>query len=196
MAIEGTILDLQQNNSGAFVSQTTSSLQSQGIDYNHPLFLNPTDVSGLSLISFQLLGIENYTLWSRSIMLALLGRNKIGLIDGTAKKNIFGEELWGQWEKVNAIVLSWLMNYMPKSLLSGIAFASTALDVWIDLKERFNRADGSRTYSLHKDIASVQQGTASVSVYYTKFKSLWDEFEVLVPAPCCNCDKSKGLLLI
>ncbi|KAK4722712.1 hypothetical protein R3W88_012945 [Solanum pinnatisectum] len=110
-------------------------------------------------------------------MLALLGRNKIGLIDGTAKKNMFGEELWGQWEKVNVIVLSWLMNSVSKSLL-----------------KRFNRVDGSRTYSLHKDIASVQQGTTSVSVYYTKFKSLWDEFEVLVPTPCCNCDKSKGFV--
>lgn len=44
----------------------------QGIDYNHPLFLSPTDVSGISIISFQLLGTENYTLWSRSIKLALL----------------------------------------------------------------------------------------------------------------------------
>ena len=43
--------------------------------------------------------------------------------------------MWGQWEKVNVIVLSWLMNVVSKSLLSGIAFASNAFDVWTDLKK-------------------------------------------------------------
>lgn len=86
------------------------------------------------------------------------------------------------------------MNSVSKSLLSGIAFATSALQVWNDLKERFDRVDGSRTYSLHKDIASLQQGTFSVSVYYTNLKTLWDEFEALVPAPCCNCDKSRGFV--
>lgn len=125
-------------------------------------------MSGISIISFQLLGIENYTLWSRSVRLALLGRNKIGLIDGTSRKEVYSDDLGGHWERVNAIVLSWLMNSVSKSLLSRIAFATTAFDVWNDLKERFDRVDGSRTYSLHKVITSLQQGTASVSVYYTR----------------------------
>ena len=36
---------------------------------------------------------------------------------------------------MHAIVLSWLMNVVSKSLLSGIAFASSAFDVWTDFKE-------------------------------------------------------------
>ncbi|XP_049398958.1 uncharacterized protein LOC125862879 [Solanum stenotomum] len=99
MENEGLHVDLTQNGSGTVVPQNNSSLQGQGIDYNHPLFLSPTDVSGLSLISFQLTGIENYMLWSRSIRLALLGRNKIGLIDGTVKKEMYNVELWGHWER-------------------------------------------------------------------------------------------------
>uniref|UniRef100_A0A3Q7FL19 Reverse transcriptase Ty1/copia-type domain-containing protein n=1 Tax=Solanum lycopersicum TaxID=4081 RepID=A0A3Q7FL19_SOLLC len=55
MAIEGENVDSGQNRSGAYNSSQVSSGQSQGIDYNHPLFLNPTDVSGMSIISFQLL---------------------------------------------------------------------------------------------------------------------------------------------
>lgn len=194
MENEGVPAAGSQSSSLRGIPQSSNAMQGQGIDYNHPLFLGPTDVSGLSLISFQLLGIENYTLWSRSIRLALLGRNKIRLIDGSARKEVFGEELWGQWERVNVVVLSWLMNSVSKSLLNGIAFASSALNVWVDLKERFDRVDGSRTYSLHKDIASLQQGTVSVSEYYTRLKTLWDEFEVLVPAPCCNCEKSVGFV--
>ncbi|KAH0679854.1 hypothetical protein KY284_020939 [Solanum tuberosum] len=121
---------------GSFTLPSNTVSSSQGIDYNHPLFLSPTD--------------------RRSITLALLGRNKIGLVDGSCRKEVYGEELWGQWKRVNAIVLSWLMNSVSKSLLSGVAFASSALQVWNDLKERFDRVDGSRTYSLHKDIVTLQ----------------------------------------
>lgn len=49
------------------------------------------------------------------------------------------------------------MNLVSKSLLSGIAFVTSALQVWNDLKERFDRVDGSRTYTIHKYIASLQQ---------------------------------------
>ena len=89
MAIEGENEDSVQNRSSQVISG-----QSQGIDYNHPLFLNPTDVSGMGIISFQLIGVEN-TLWSRSMKIALLGRNKMGLIDETARKKMFGKEIWG-----------------------------------------------------------------------------------------------------
>ncbi|XP_055826288.1 uncharacterized protein LOC129894636 [Solanum dulcamara] len=110
------------------------------------------------------------------------------------QEKMYTEEPWGQWERVNAVVLSWLMNAVLKSLLSGIAFASNALDVWTNLEERFDRVDGSLTYSLHKEIATLQQGTASVAVYNTKLKALWDEFEVLVPSPCCKCEKFRGFV--
>ncbi|XP_055814317.1 uncharacterized protein LOC129883737 [Solanum dulcamara] len=110
-------------------SSSSAGNNGQGIDYNHPLFLSPTDVSGISIISFQLQDIENYNLWNRSIKLALLGRNKLGLVD------------------------------VMKSLLSGIAFASNASSVWSDL-----------------------------------LKALWDEFEVFVPPPCYNCEKSRGFV--
>ncbi|XP_055806854.1 uncharacterized protein LOC129875578 [Solanum dulcamara] len=195
MAGEPTTESGQNLNQNHFnVQRGSASSNGQGIDYNHSLFLSATDVSGISIISFQLSGVENYTLWNRSIKLALLGRNKLGLVDEICRKEMYTEELWGQWERVNVVVLSWLMNAVSKSLLSGITFASNALDVWTDLEEGFDRVDGSRTYSLHKEIATLQQGTASVDVYYTKIKALWDEFEVLVPSPCCKCEKSKGFV--
>lgn len=56
-------------------SQTTTRNQVPEIDYNHPLFLSPADVSGIQIISFQLTGIENYSIWNRSMCVLLLGRN-------------------------------------------------------------------------------------------------------------------------
>ena len=53
------------------------------IDYNHPLFLHSFDVSGSQIISFQLTNSENYSMWYRLMKVALLGRNKMRLVDGS-----------------------------------------------------------------------------------------------------------------
>lgn len=87
------------------------------------------------------------------------------------------------------------MNFVDKSLLSGIMYVSCAQHVWEDLAERYNKIDGSRTFNLHKEIAILTQGTNSVSVYFTRLKGLWKEFEAMVPAPSCDCDKSKEYMI-
>uniref|UniRef100_A0A3Q7I744 Uncharacterized protein n=1 Tax=Solanum lycopersicum TaxID=4081 RepID=A0A3Q7I744_SOLLC len=105
----------------------------QEIEYNHPLFLSPSDVSENQIISFQLIG--------------------------------------------------------------GIMYTATAKAVWQDLQERFTKVDGSRTFNLHKEIATLTQGVNSVTVYFSKLKTLWEEFEALVPPPGCNCERSKEFIV-
>ncbi|KAK6775822.1 hypothetical protein RDI58_026823 [Solanum bulbocastanum] len=46
-------------------------------------------------------------------------------------------------------------------------------------------------FHLHKSIVTLQQGISSVSVFYFKLKDLWDEYESVMPPPCCECPKSK-----
>lgn len=98
--------------------------------YNHSFYLYFFDVSGISLILVQLAGIENYAIWSCSMHITLLGRNKMKIIDGTLKKEKFREELWGQWEKVNIILLSWIMNIVSSNILNGIVYAYTSWCVY------------------------------------------------------------------
>ncbi|XP_070020500.1 uncharacterized protein [Nicotiana sylvestris] len=186
---------MEQLNYAVGNSSIGTGNQPIGVDYNHPLFLSPADVSGIQIISFQLTGIENYSIWNRSMRVALLGRNKLGLIDGTCKKEKFSEILWNRWERVNAIVLSWIMNSISKNLLGGIIYASCAQIVWEDLSERFNKVDDSRSFNLHKEITTLSQGTASVSVYFSRLKDMWEEFEALVPASSCDCPKSKEFVV-
>ncbi|KAM3199514.1 hypothetical protein P3L10_031874 [Capsicum annuum] len=107
----------------------------------------------------------------------------------------FPTELGNQWERVNAIVLSWLMNSVSTDLLGGVVHASSSQDVWNDLKERFDKVDGSRTYNLYQEIATISQGFQSVSVYFTKMKGLWNEFEFMVPSPACNCERSREFVV-
>lgn len=63
------------------------------INYTYLLFLHPSDTLEALLISLKLTGPENYTLWSRSMALALLGKNKLGLVDGSCPQSLYKGEL-------------------------------------------------------------------------------------------------------
>nr|XP_009621123.1 uncharacterized protein LOC104112804 [Nicotiana tomentosiformis] len=51
------------------------------LSHNHPLFLNSNDNSGAILISLQLRDLKKYSVWSHAMRIAILGQNKLGLID-------------------------------------------------------------------------------------------------------------------
>ena len=178
------------------IASSSSSISAdtlEGIEKNrnHPLYLHPSDTPGSVLTSIQLTGTENYSLWSKSLMINLRAKSKLGFVLGSCRKSDYKPELGEQWEKCNAFVLAWIMNTVSKELLSGIVYASDAAMVWADLNERFNKVDGSRSYQLHREICTLHQGNLTVSAYFTKLRLLWDEFDALVPPPTCDCDKSK-----
>ncbi|XP_019229239.1 PREDICTED: uncharacterized protein LOC109210292 [Nicotiana attenuata] len=91
--------------------------------------------------------------------IAILGRNKLGFINGTCKRENYGTNLVDLWERCNAIVLSWLMNYVSLELLSEMVYSSNANEVWDDLKERFDKVDCSRIFQIHREIATSRQDT-------------------------------------
>ncbi|XP_070014208.1 uncharacterized protein [Nicotiana sylvestris] len=161
------------------------------IDQHHPLFLQPSDTPGSSLISIKLIGYENYALWSSSMRVSLLGKSKVGFVDGRYSKDKFDVSLHELWEKCNAIVLSWIMNPMRTELLSGMVYATSAHKVWSDLRESFEKVNGSRVLYLHKQIATLSQGISSLSSYFAKLKELWAEFDARMPCPGCGCEESK-----
>lgn len=38
----------------------------------------------------------------------------------------------------------------------------------------------------------IHQGTDSVTSYYSKMRDLWDEMDVMVPSPSCDCVESSS----
>lgn len=66
------------------------------VDHNNPLYLHPNDTPASSLVSIQLIGSENYALWSRSMSLGLLGKSKLGFVDGRHTKDKFDASLHEQ----------------------------------------------------------------------------------------------------
>ncbi|XP_070015997.1 uncharacterized protein [Nicotiana sylvestris] len=139
------------------------------VDQHHPLFLQPCDTPGSSLISIKLIGPENYALWNSSMRVSLLEKSKLGFVD----------------------VLSWIMNSVSNELLSGMVYATSAQKVWTDLRKTFDEVNGSRILYLHRQIATLTQDISSVSVYFSKLKELWAELDVVMPCPGCGYEESK-----
>ncbi|XP_019228961.1 PREDICTED: uncharacterized protein LOC109210044 [Nicotiana attenuata] len=163
----------ENNHSPANESPTTSATRFATIDHNHPLYLQPTDTPASSLISLQLTGSDNYAIWSRSMRIGLLGKSKFGFVDGRYPKFKFVPDLHDLWEKVNAMVLSWIMNAVRPGSLSTVFYALNAHKVWKDLKETFDKVNRSRVIHLHREIHTLIQGTMSVADYFSKLRDLW-----------------------
>ena len=51
----------------------------------------------------------------------------------------------------------------------------TAHEVWEDLRERFSQGNAPRIFEIQREIACLKQEQQSISTYYTKLKSFWDE---------------------
>ncbi|XP_073121269.1 uncharacterized protein [Henckelia pumila] len=164
---------------------------SGNLNFNDPLFIHPSDTPGMNLITDRLTGVENYGIWSRAMLIALRAKNKISLIDGTNKRPHAGAATVSQWERVNALVLSWIMNSVSKEIFGGIVYATEAHVVWSDLKKQFDKINGSRIFSIHRDIGRMSQGNDTISVYYCKLKQLWDKYASLVTLPSCECDTAR-----
>ncbi|KAK4731283.1 hypothetical protein R3W88_024271 [Solanum pinnatisectum] len=137
------------------------------------------------------MGSGNYGLWRRSMTIVLQAKRKLGFVKGNCKKHQFSEELHEDWDTYYVIVLSWIMNTISACFPSGIVYSSNAHLVWEDLKERFDKVNKVRIFQLLKEIATLSQGTNYIVVYFTKLRVLWAEYDALVPAPSCDCAKSK-----
>jgi len=59
--------------------------------------------------------------------------------------------------------------------------------MWQDLKDRFSQGNGPRIFQLQKILTTLSQENFSVSEYFTKIKSIWDELDNYDPIPSCLC---------
>ncbi|XP_075083427.1 uncharacterized protein LOC142167167 [Nicotiana tabacum] len=76
------------------------------------------------------------------------------------------------------------MSLVSKELVTGIVYGKDASTIWADLRERFDKVNMSRIFQFHKGIATITQGNDIVSIYFSKLKDLWDEFDSMVHPPC------------
>ncbi|XP_071728346.1 uncharacterized protein [Rutidosis leptorrhynchoides] len=162
------------------------------LDFSDPLYLHPSDNTGTPLVSIKLKGTENYNIWSRFVLLALGTKNKVGFIDGTCIKNTTDGVLARQWDRCNAVVLIWLLGSLSEELYSGSIFSVDDATVWKDLKDTYDKIDGSVIFNLYQNINTVKQGNSTLAEYYHKLSSLWVQYDAMIKLTKCTCDAAQS----
>lgn len=120
------------------------------------------------------------------MLIALSVRNKLGFIDGSILEPT--GEMRPLWIRNNHMVIAWILNSVSKGISSSILFTNSAQEIWTDLKDRFQKGNGPRIFHLKGGIATLKQGNESVNSYFSKLKSLWDEYVSYRPGCTCgNC---------
>lgn len=91
------------------------------------------------------MGTKNYSIWSSVMKLALQARNKVGFIDGTCLKDAYvnSDVLSAQWDRCNAIILTWIMNSVSQDVYLGLIYSNNVASVWKELEETYDKVDGS-----------------------------------------------------
>ncbi|KAF7154323.1 hypothetical protein RHSIM_Rhsim01G0035500 [Rhododendron simsii] len=133
---------------------------------------------------------DNYGSWLRAITMALRAKNKVGFVDGSIEKpGEDKEKEVSRWERCNDLVASWILNCVSDEIRSSILYAHTARAIWIDLSDQFLQSNAPQIYQLKRSISALKQEELSISAYFTKLKSLWDELNSLQAFQPCggNC---------
>ncbi|GKE31223.1 putative LTR copia-type gag-polypeptide, partial [Tanacetum coccineum] len=110
------------------------------LSFGDPLYLHPHDTSCSPIVTIKLTRTKNYTMWSIAKTFALRNHNKLGFIDGTYKGEIDNPSCANQWDMCNFVFVTWILN---SNLFTGAIYAKTASEMWNDLKETYDKVDGS-----------------------------------------------------
>ncbi|GKB84233.1 ribonuclease H-like domain-containing protein, partial [Tanacetum coccineum] len=67
-------------------------------------------------------------------------------------------------------------------------YSENAAEVWKELKDTYDKLDGSILFNLIQKINNFKQNGLPVSEYYHKLNSLWREFDMLTKFSPCTCN--------
>lgn len=140
------------------------------------------------MIISEVLDGTKFSSWKIEMSIALDAKNKIAFVDGSLPRPLETHPSFRIWSRCNSMVKYWLLTSVTKQIHQSILRFNDASEIWNDLLMRFHITSIPHSYSLTQQIWSLQQGTLSLSEYYTKLKTLWDDLDGADCAMTCrNC---------
>ncbi|XP_019242120.1 PREDICTED: uncharacterized protein LOC109222189 [Nicotiana attenuata] len=141
------------------------------IDAVSPLYIHPSDSPGSSLVPIPFNGI-GYRSWRRSVLRALSVKNKLGFINGDSRRPNVTSPYFRQWERCDDMVTSWILNSLSKDIADSVEYVNDSVELWKELEDRYDQANGAKLYQIQKEINDLSQGVLDITDYYTKMKKL------------------------
>ncbi|KAK4406185.1 Retrovirus-related Pol polyprotein from transposon RE1 [Sesamum angolense] len=122
--------------------------------------------SGLVMISAPFNG-TNWLTWSRSVRIALEGKDKLGFIDGSYVKPHEGSADMKQWRITDSLVRTWILSTMTKDIVNAFLYVSSARTLWIELEARYGECDGLYCINPTRDQFHKSRSFSSVNKAYS-----------------------------
>lgn len=147
---------------------------------NHSLYyLHPLEGLGV-LITALIFDGKDYDLWEQVVRTTLKAKNKLMVIGRELPKPTpkEGEDMTKlqQWEMVNSITCSWILNIIEPKLRTNVAFVETVQLIWENLKKRYVIANAPKI-QLKVSLIQCKQGGMDAVDYYARSMELWSEVE-------------------
>ncbi|XP_072054303.1 uncharacterized protein [Arachis hypogaea] len=73
------------------------------------------------------------------------------------------------------------------SMENDVIWNENACDMWNELEHRYHQGDIFRVAELEEKMYTTRQGDLSITAYFTKLRTIWEEIEAFLPIPKCLC---------
>lgn len=116
-----------------------------------------------------------------------MAKNKSGFVTGLCLRPVDNPILASHWDRCNNMVISWLLHSVEKDIAQSILYHRSASAIWSDLAAHFARSNRTRLFHIQRSLYTLSQDTSSISSHYTKSKTIWDEYTMLLEDRVCVC---------
>ncbi|GJX08684.1 hypothetical protein Tco_0196616 [Tanacetum coccineum] len=82
-------------------------------------------------------------MWNCAMKFAMRNNNKLGFIYGTCKRDSNNHAMANKWDMCNSVVVTWILGSLSPKQYAGQIYYKSGLDMWNDLKETYDKVDGS-----------------------------------------------------
>ncbi|KAL0458692.1 UNVERIFIED_CONTAM: hypothetical protein Slati_0496400 [Sesamum latifolium] len=98
---------------------------------------------------------KNWLTWSRSVRIALEGRDRLGFIDGSCTKQAEGSKEFRQWRIADTVVRTWILKTISKNIINIFLYTTSVQSLWMELEARYGEYDGPLLYKILQEISSM-----------------------------------------
>ncbi|XP_022883134.1 uncharacterized protein LOC111399882 [Olea europaea var. sylvestris] len=145
------------------ISETIS--KSAPITPNH-FPVNTSKSTSLQITTTRLNG-KNFLQWSRSALMVIRRRGRLGYVTGTTIEPDESDPTYATWDVQNSMVMSWIVNSMEKDIRESYLYYSTAKELWDALTVAFFDLENlAQLFELRNKATNLRQEDLDVTQYY------------------------------
>lgn len=103
-----------------------------------PLYVSTVDGPEIRLISQQLRGSENYSVWAQEF-------RRECFIEGSIPV-LIDERMARQWKKCNQLMRTWIGNCISPEIVAGLPPTEDSKRMWDNIREMYGKLDRAKKF--------------------------------------------------